>query len=159
MFPLTFTKGNEQKRSHLSHQRGRHQSSHNPILLSRSFRPSTEHYSTCSTLYTLVLLTSNTTMKLLLLLAFFTATVVGFSPSSMATRRGVVSRLHAASGLPQTKFGSTEPVADRPVSKMERNRMKDRMIDPDYTLTIGTAALCPLIIWYHSTIASRTFFF
>jgi hypothetical protein len=44
---------------------------------------------------------------------------------------------------------STKPVADRKVSKAERNRMKDVMIDPSYSLAVALAALGPLIIWYH----------
>jgi len=44
---------------------------------------------------------------------------------------------------------STPAVPVRKVGWLERRAMKDRMIDPDYTLALGTALLCPLIIWYH----------
>jgi hypothetical protein len=44
---------------------------------------------------------------------------------------------------------STASVADKKVSSWQRASMEDVVIDPDYTLAIMVAALCPLIIWYH----------
>ena len=44
---------------------------------------------------------------------------------------------------------STEPVAVNKVSKAERAMIKDRVIDPDYRLALGTFLLGPLIAWYH----------
>lgn len=49
--------------------------------------------------------------------------------------------------LPQRK--STTPVAVRKVSKQERERIPDVMIDANYFLTWGVALLGPLIWWYH----------
>jgi len=44
---------------------------------------------------------------------------------------------------------STTPVPVNKVSKRERARMADRIIDPDFTLALGTFLLGPLIAWYH----------
>jgi hypothetical protein len=58
----------------------------------------------------------------------------------------------AASGIGSSgDYGrrSTASVADKKISSWQRASMKDVVIDPDYTLTIMMAALCPLIIWYH----------
>ena len=48
-----------------------------------------------------------------------------------------------------TERKSTEPVARRKVSNLERARMEDVMIDPSYFLAFAVAALGPLIMWYH----------
>lgn len=53
------------------------------------------------------------------------------------------------SNKPLPKRQSTTPVAKKKVSKMERAMMKDRVLDPDYTLALSVAALGPLIAWYH----------
>jgi len=52
-------------------------------------------------------------------------------------------------GKPLPPKVSTEPVAVNNVSKRARQRIKDRIIDPDYTLALGTFMLGPLIAWYH----------
>jgi hypothetical protein len=35
------------------------------------------------------------------------------------------------------------------VSKSDRSKMDDVMLDPNYFLTFAVAALGPLIMWYH----------
>ena len=51
---------------------------------------------------------------------------------------------------PSPKRASTTPVPVRKVSKAERAQMKNRIIDPDYTLAASVALLGgPLIAWYH----------
>ena len=84
-----------------------------------------------------------------LLLLLFAVGAAGFSPSTVA-RKQTPLQLQAATGVPGTpRLESTKPVAVRPVSKFERMRMKNVMLDPDYTLTWSVAALCPLILFYH----------
>lgn len=76
-------------------------------------------------------------------------TTSAFSPSSVQQLASPTA-LGAATGLPPKGYsGSRKDSRIRRVSKAERSRMGDVMIDPDYTLTIAMAALCPLIIWYH----------
>ena len=89
-------------------------------------------------------------MKLALTLALFIGAARGFSPSSVQQSIAKQTSLQAATGLPPGGYGARRDDGRvRKVSKSERNRMADVMIDPDYTLTIAMASLCPLIIWYH----------
>lgn len=93
-----------------------------------------------------------------LALAFSLATMAGaFSPSPMSTKTTSTALKAALTGKPHNDWSdkpgytpvSTTPVASNVVTKAQRERMADVMIDPDYYLTVGTALLCPLIIWYH----------
>lgn len=44
---------------------------------------------------------------------------------------------------------STKSVPVKSVSKLERQFIEDRIIDPDFRLALGTFLLGPLIAWYH----------
>lgn len=92
-----------------------------------------------------------------LFLVFSLATMAsGFAPLSAKTSSKTA--LGAAfTGKPQNDWSDkpgykkvstpSEPV--RKVTKAQLAKQKDVMIDPDYYLALGTALLCPLIIWYH----------
>jgi hypothetical protein len=100
-------------------------------------------------------------MKLALLFATVAASsAFTLLPATTArTTRGVA--LSAASSLrpegkknefdkPLHKKESTPSIASpNALSVRERANLQDVMLDPDYILAIGVAALCPLIIWYH----------
>ncbi|GKY94115.1 hypothetical protein MPSEU_000377700 [Mayamaea pseudoterrestris] len=96
------------------------------------------------------------------LLPFCLAAASAFSAHPVATTRSSrTDALRAASSLrpdgkksefdkPLHKVASTVPVASpKALSERERAKLPDVMLDADYILTIGVAALCPLIIWYH----------
>lgn len=93
-------------------------------------------------------------MKLLISLALLAVTAQGFvAPSSCATK----TALNVAAP-PMDQDWSTIPIPARvstvstpvkKVSKLERQFIPDRIVDPDYTLAIGTFLLGPLIAWYH----------
>jgi len=51
---------------------------------------------------------------------------------------------------------STESVAVKKVSKAQRQRMADTILDPDFSLTWAFLALGPLIAWYHPAAADGT---
>ncbi|KAL7574932.1 hypothetical protein ACA910_010758 [Epithemia clementina (nom. ined.)] len=101
-------------------------------------------------------------MKLTLVVALtFAFLADGFSPSTMKGR--VSSSIDSAfperptdgwSDKPAYKPRSTIPVAKNKVGWIQRQMMDDVMIDPDYFLTVATALLCPLIIWYHPSYAA-----
>ena len=100
-------------------------------------------------------------MKLTLLLSF-AAAARGFSPMVAATRPSATALKVAFprgqqdgwSDKPAFKRTSTAPEPSKKVTAAERRRMADRMIDPDYFLTVAVALLCPLIIWYHPSDAA-----
>ena len=91
-------------------------------------------------------------MKLLISLALLAA-AQGFTvaPSGrVATHLNVATPpLEDWANKPIPPRASTEPVPVKQVSKMERKMIKDRVIDPDYRLALGTFLLGPLIAWYH----------
>ncbi len=68
--------------------------------------------------------------------------------SSMAPNKRAAP-LDDWSNKPLYERKSTTPVAVRNVSKRERERIPDVMIDPNYFLTWGVLLLGPLIWWYH----------
>lgn len=91
-------------------------------------------------------------MKLLISLALLAA-AQGFVVNP---EQGRATKLHVAtppmedfSSKPIPKYSSTESVPVKKVSMLERAMMKDRVIDPDYRLALGTFLLGPLIAWYH----------
>jgi hypothetical protein len=103
-------------------------------------------------------------MKLLVVSTLAIA-VIGFSPSQMQSRRQATA-LHMAvtsfpgpendwtnKPIPRKGERTTQPMADRKVSWLEKQAIGDVMIDPDYFLTVAVALLCPLIIWYHPSYA------
>lgn len=52
-------------------------------------------------------------------------------------------------GKPIPARTSTVPTPVNKVSKAQRAKIADRIIDPDYTLALGVFLLGPLIAWYH----------
>jgi hypothetical protein len=66
-----------------------------------------------------------------------------------ATKLNVASTPGGEWSKPIPKRASTESVPVKQVSKAERAMIKDRVIDPDFRLALGTFILCPLIAWYH----------
>lgn len=98
-------------------------------------------------------------MKLVLsTLALACATVSAFVPSSTqfvstklsASTTGGNFRPNDWTGYPaDTERKSSTPVPARKVSKSDRAKMDDVMLDPNYFLTFAVAALGPLIMWYH----------
>jgi len=106
------------------------------------------------------LTTSLESMKVLFSFLTVLPLVSGWSSPASPVTRPVSSALHMASTtvrppnwddypVQHDRRVETKGVVERKVSWMERQAMKDAVIDPDYTLTIGLAALAPLIFWYH----------
>lgn len=100
-------------------------------------------------------------MKLALALAFLTAVSAfqtGPSPAFTRTSLNAATagdyRKDDWSDKPLFERKSTTPVAARKVSKMERSRMKDVILPPDFTLTWAVLLLGPLIMWYHPSYAA-----
>ena len=98
-----------------------------------------------------------TMMKWIVIAASLAASAQAFVPLSTTTPSRATA-LNAAfpgnsqdgfTGKPAYKAQSTKPEAVRKVSKRERQKMPDVMIEPSYFLTVGVGLLCPLIIWYH----------
>lgn len=103
-------------------------------------------------------------MMKIILLSFLLSGAAAFAPS--AVTRVDKTALYAASTLPPKqdngwsdrpahKPKSTKPAPAKNVSWLERQTMKDVMIDPDYFMTFYVGALGPLIMWYHR----KSFFF
>jgi hypothetical protein len=105
-------------------------------------------------------------MKFLVFVAFMSAlSSEGFAPprmTSMALHKTSVMMAAQVPVLPNFKLNdwqgkpiprkgekTTTPVAVRNLSWLEKQTMKDVMIEPDYLLSIAIALLGPLIIWYH----------
>ena len=86
-------------------------------------------------------------LKKLLVASILATTAHGFMKPSPTTTK---TSLDVATGKDWAKPKQpTEPVPVKSVSKMERQFIKDRVIDPDYRLALGTFLLGPLIAWYH----------
>ena len=60
-------------------------------------------------------------------------------------KNGVDNYVHKPLYQPQ----STESIPVKKVTKAQRQRMADTVIDPDFSLTWAMLALGPLIAWYH----------
>jgi hypothetical protein len=92
-------------------------------------------------------------MKLLLalcsLLAASSQAFMVRQSSRMATEVKVASPPMDEWNQPIPERVSTTPVPVNKVSKAQRARIADRIIDPDFTLALGTFMLGPLIAWYH----------
>ena len=91
-------------------------------------------------------------MKLLLPLACLLATSQGFivpNSSRAKTEVKVASPPMGGEGYNKKARASTVPTPVNQVSKAERAKIADRIIDPDYRLALGTFLLGPLIAWYH----------
>jgi hypothetical protein len=89
-------------------------------------------------------------LSCLLLLATSADAFLVRSPGRVATEVKVASN-PGEWNKPLTGRVSTVPVPVNQVSKAERAKMEDRIIDPDFTLALGTFLLAPLIMWYHPT--------
>jgi hypothetical protein len=99
-------------------------------------------------------------MKLLIGTVSLLAVANGFqvhTSSSTLSHNKQQTAVHAAAppmssdewAKPLTQRASTTPVPVKKVTKAERSQLKDRIIDPDYTLAAVVALLGPLIAWYH----------
>lgn len=97
-------------------------------------------------------------MKTFFCISLLLAGASAFVPLSQTTRR-VAAAVNAASTRATNDWSdrpiyttvSTEPVAAKQVSWLERQGMANVMLDPNYFLTWAVALLGPLIIWYHRT--------
>ena len=91
----------------------------------------------------------------LIFAAILANVAAGFQPVSFTVHR--VTALSMASSLAPKpslnewngKSKNSAPEAVRKVSKRERERLPDVMIEPSYFLTQALCLLGPLIWWYH----------
>ena len=99
-------------------------------------------------------------LKVTLLIAALVGAAVGFQPiAPMVVHRGTALSMASTvepkptfddwSDKPLTQKRSTKPEPVRQVSKRERERIPDVMIEPNYFLTWAVLLLGPLIWWYH----------
>jgi len=96
----------------------------------------------------------------------FASAASGFSPVAVVVPKTTTARtgLNMVAGNLNPKKNPLDSWSDKPihdhsestplerkknVSWIERRTMSDVIIDPDYSLALGVALLCPLIIWYH----------
>lgn len=93
-------------------------------------------------------------MKVLLAVCLLAVAVHGFSTPSTRARASSAVKVAAPPmndewSKPIPHRESTTPIPVNQVSKRERAQIKDRVIDPDFSLAAAVFLLGPLIAWYH----------